>query len=65
MLASAVNMQMTSQEQKHSLNVNKPPKQSYRTFRKDYTSQCGPPRLKKRDFKMSVMARASKKNWDQ
>lgn len=26
-------MEMTSQEQKHSLNVNKPPKQSYKTVR--------------------------------
>lgn len=25
---------MTSQEQKHSLNVNKPPKHSYKTVRK-------------------------------
>lgn len=36
-LDSAVNMQMTSQEQKHSLNVNKPSKHSSKTTRKPCT----------------------------
>lgn len=33
---------MTSQEQKHSLNVNKPSKHSWKTSRKPYTGQQGP-----------------------
>lgn len=59
MLASAVNMQMISQEQKHSLNVNKPQSKAINLSENAVPGQQWTTKFRKQgEFKMIVMLRA-------